>query len=360
MSIDADELTRRYADAMRVYLLNPSEASLETAYRIGRMTVGAGLGVMELARAHGLAMVSSVAQAADPSDIQDRCHLASRFFQESLWSFEMIHRGFRESNQLLRDSNGVLELRARQLLDMNRELSREVAERRRAEDALRQSETALRRLSNQILVAQEEERKRISRELHDEVGQALTAINMNLDMLKKKAANRLLVAHVTDLQSLLQQTMETVHSFTRELRPAMLDHLGLVPALRAYVRNFRKRTGLRVRFRATKEVELLGGEEKTVLYRVTQEGLTNVARHSGASQASISIRRLERAIRMEVQDNGKAFRVEAISRAKDRRRLGLVGIQERVRLVNGEFMLESEPGKGTMIRVQLPLRTHAK
>jgi len=360
VSINADELILQYAEAMRAYLADPDEASLEIAYEFGRAAIRSGLGVIELAKAHGRVVYSLLSHARSPAELKARSRLASAFFQECLWAFEMIHRGFRDSNQLLRDLNGSLEARARQLRDMNEALSRENAERRHVEDALRRSEDSLRQLSRQILVAQEEERKRISRELHDEVGQALTAINMNLTMLQASLETQSAARKVADLQGLLQQTMETVHSVTRELRPAMLDHLGLVPSLRAYVRNFRKRTGLHVRFTASKDVEALGIEEKTVLYRVSQEGLTNVARHAEATLASICIRKQGTLISMELHDNGKAFRVQSVVRGRARRRFGLIGIQERVRLVGGDFSIESEPGKGTLIRVQIPIKIHAK
>lgn len=146
------------------------------------------------------------------------------------------------------------------------------------------------------------------------------------------------------------------YGFTRELRPAMLDHLGLIPALRAYVRNFGKRTGLRVRFSAAPEAEGLGIEEKTVLYRVTQEGLTNVAKHAGTGRAAVMIRRENGSICMEVRDKGKAFRIEETLGGGAGRRLGLLGIQERVKLVNGQFTLVSLPGKGTTIRVEIPIK----
>jgi signal transduction histidine kinase len=268
----------------------------------------------------------------------------------------MMQRGFHDAHRMLRELNGMLEGRARQLSAANETLKAEIAERKRVEKALRQSEDNLQSLSQKILMAQEEERKRISRELHDEVGQALTAISMSLTMLKKSVGQPTVSEQVSDLQALLQQTMETIHGFTRELRPAMLDHLGLIPALRAYVRNFGKRTGLRIRFSAVPEVEKLGIEEKTVLYRVTQEGLTNVAKHAHADWAAVVIRREDRAIRMEVQDNGKAFRVDEQASARRKQRLGLLGIRERVKLVKGEFTLESAPGKGTIIRVQIPFK----
>jgi signal transduction histidine kinase len=355
MSLTADDLVRQYQGALRAYLDRRDEAALQRAYEMGRKAIGARLGVMDLAHAHQEAILALVAQGPTLAEGMKACRCAQQFFTESLWSFEMTQRGFREANRMLSELNAALEARARELAQANGALKREIRERKCVESALRESEENLRRLSRRVLEAQEQERTRISRELHDEVGQALTAINMNLALLRDAGAPRRFAAKVADLQKLLEQTMETIHNFTRELRPAMLDHLGLIPALRAYVRVFSKRTGLPVRFQAAPEAEGLGMEEKTVLYRVTQEGLTNVARHARAHRAAVLIRRGDRSIRMEIQDDGRAFNVES-KMGPRKTRLGLLGIQERVRLVNGQFSIESQPGKGTTLRVEIPIK----
>ena len=203
---------------------------------------------------------------------------------------------------------------------------------------------------------QEEERKRISRELHDEVGQALTGISMNLESLKKNGARKspTLTRKLADTQSLLQETMETVHRFARELRPAMLDELGLLPALRSYLKGFANRTGLRVHFRGNPLAESLEDDQKTVVFRVAQESLTNVGKHAHASQVEVTVCKLKDGICMEIADNGRSFRENAQNSGKARKRLGLLGMQERVRLVNGKFTVKPLLGKGTTIRVVIP------
>src|SRR5438876_4015646 len=151
----------------------------------------------------------------------------------------------------------------------------------------------LRELSRKVLHAQEEERKRISRELHDEVGQALTAISVNLQLLKQKAAKvgGGLDATVEETQSLLEQTMFNVHRFSYELRPAMLDDLGLIIALRWYIKAFAKRTGIKLNFRADPAAEQLENEPKMVVYRVVQESLTNVYKYAEASRVEVVLRK---------------------------------------------------------------------
>jgi len=214
----------------------------------------------------------------------------------------------------------------------------------------------LRSLSSQTLHAQEAERKRISCELHDEVGQALTAVSTHLAMLRRNGMVDLqeLKEKVAETQTLLGQTMEWVHRFARDLRPAMLDELGLLPALRSYLKAFAQRTGIRVHFKASPEAEKLNDEQKTVVFRVTQESLTNVAKHAQASRVTATLRKLKNGVRMEISDNGRAFRVEQQPTRTARKRLGLLGMEERVRLVNGRFAIESTPGKGTTVRMEIP------
>jgi PAS domain S-box-containing protein len=227
---------------------------------------------------------------------------------------------------------------------------RDMTETRRVEEALRN-------LSRKILRAQEEERRRISRELHDEVGQSLTAISVTLASLRNNGASKSqsLSRKIAATQRMLEGTMETVHHFARELRPAALDELGLVPALRSHVKRFTTRTGLRVRLRADPVAESLDSEQKTTLFRIAQESLTNVAKHARASRANISVRQDGNGICMEIADNGKSFRANPVTAAKQKQRLGLLGMQERVRLVNGRFTIKPEPGRGTTVRVVIPL-----
>ena len=227
----------------------------------------------------------------------------------------------------------------------------DITERKRAEEALKN-------LSGQVLDAQEKERQRISRELHDEVGQSLTAISVTLAALRNNGAagSEHVSRTITNTQHLLEGTMETVHRFARELRPAMLDELGLLPALRSHVKSFSERTGLPVRLLADPAVERLNGEQKIAVFRIAQESLTNVAKHARASRVRVSLRRVGDCVCLEIADNGKSFRADSRNIAKQKQRLGLLGMQERVRLVNGLFSIRPKPGRGTTVRVVIPFQ----
>src|SRR3984885_8637321 len=167
----------------------------------------------------------------------------------------------------------------------------------------------LRQLSRQILSTQEEERKRISRELHDVIAQTLTGINVRLGALKKAAASNTthLDRNIAETQRLVEKSVDLVHEFARELRPAVLDDLGLIPALHTFAKLFSKRTGIQVHLKAFAGVEQLGNNYRTILYRVAQEALTNVSRHAQASRVEVNIQELPDGTSMKINDNGKSF-----------------------------------------------------
>jgi signal transduction histidine kinase len=296
---------------------------------------------------------------------------AETFFVEAIKPIEQINRAAMETNVQLNQLNQTLRQRTIELATANRQLKQEIVRRRAGEEALKKSrqhyrqlleqsrhqQEQLRHLARQILSSLEEERKKISRELHDEIAQTLTGINVHLATLSKEASvnTKGLRQTISHTQRLVEKSVNIVHRFARELRPTLLDDLGLVPALHSFMKDFTKRTGIHIRFTASAGLERLDSAKRTVLYRVAQSALTNVAQHAQASRVKVSLRKLRDAIRMEIHDDGKSFEVERVLFAKRHKRLGLLGMRERVEMVGGNFAVESAPGKGTTIRAQIPL-----
>jgi signal transduction histidine kinase len=220
----------------------------------------------------------------------------------------------------------------------------------------------LRHLSHQVLSAQEAERKEISRELHDEIVQTLTGINVQLASLKIESgvSTTSFAKHIGYTQRLVEKSVDIVHRFARDLRPTLLDDLGLIPALHAYLKGFTTRTGLQVDFSTFAEVEKLSNDKRTVLYRVAQAALINIAQHAKASQVRMSIKSLPQAVLMVIKDDGKSFDVAHVLDSRRNKRLGLIGMRERVEMVGGKFKVESAPGHGTTISSLIPFKRSTK
>jgi signal transduction histidine kinase len=157
----------------------------------------------------------------------------------------------------------------------------------------------------------------------------------------------------------VEKSVDIVHDFARELRPAVLDDLGLIPALHSFMKIFSQRTRLHVHLKAFAGVEELDIAKRTVFFRVAQEALTNVARHAHARGVEVDFQKIQGVARMEIKDNGKSFQVERTLNARGNNRLGLLGMRERVEMVGGTFCVESAPDKGTTVRVEIPF-VHAR
>jgi signal transduction histidine kinase len=364
------KFSRRYQAALRLHLEQGQQASVRSAHGLGSQALAAGLQTLDLAKLHEQTLVTEVLPGCQAGKRESVIKQAGIFFAAAITPIESTHHSAVETTAQLKKFVEALSQRTVELAASNVELSLEITQRKAAEAALQKSERhysellekserlqeQLRRLSRQILSAQEEERKEISRELHDVIAQTLTGINVRLAALKKEAAltTKGLDRNITRTQRLVEKSVNIVHQFARELRPAVLDDLGLVPALHSFMKGFTTRTGVRTHLTAYAEVEQLDAAKRTVLYRIAQESLTNVARHAKASQADVSIQKLPGGIGMNVKDDGKSFQVDGVLPGKGSKRLGLLGMRERVEMIGGTFCVESAPGQGTTVRVEIP------
>ncbi|HTB64505.1 MAG TPA: sensor histidine kinase [Opitutales bacterium] len=357
-------LSARYLVALRVYLRHQQGSSyVGRAKEMGRAALAANLATLDLAVIHERA-VESLSAAHDFSDPKNgSLRRATGFFTQALVPLELDQRTTRETNRHLQQH-------AAELAEGNRRLQREITQRKAGEAVIRKGreqyrklflnsqamQKKLRQLTRQIITAQEEERKAISRELHDQVMQTLVGINVELATLSRGATVGLatLKKKIARTQRLVENSMKKVHQFARELRPAVLDDFGLIPALHAYSKNLTERKKLKIQMTAFGGVEALGAAKRTVLFRVAQEALTNIARHAHATSVRISISEVSGAIRMEINDNGKSFDVDKTLAASSNKRLGLVGMKERVEMVGGKLAIESNPGRGTIVRADIP------
>ena len=253
--------------------------------------------------------------------------------------------------------------RMEDLAAANRKLQQEIVRRQAVETALsesaaqqrqlltesRQMQEQLRHLSHQVLQAQEEERKRISRDLHDQIAQALMGINLHLTALARQAT---VDPSGSSRRSRARSAWwSRVGRYCPSVLPGtasdVLDDLGLVLALHAFMKDFTKRTGIHIAFTTFSAARITGLDSvrSTVLYRVAQEALLNVARHAHASHVEISLRKLPAAIEMKISDDGQGFAIERLSFPNAPRRLGVLGMRERVQMIGGKFSLESAPGQ---------------
>ena len=264
----------------------------------------------------------------------------------------------RERAEALIKAKELLELRVEQrtavLTRVNHEMRTEIAERQRAEEELRKSRDQLRALAARLQSVREEERTYIAREIHDELGQACTAIKMDLALIGRKLTKRqtALRAKVDSSIQLVDGTIVTLRRLASELRPRTLDDLGLPAALEAQAQEFESRTGIHCSVTLPEDPLTLDTDRSTAIFRIFQESLTNVARHAHATRVEARLRRENDRIIFQVFDNGTGFDPEV---AKARKSLGLIGMQERALLLNGDFKTEGMPGSGTTMTLTIPL-----
>jgi hypothetical protein len=233
--------------------------------------------------------------------------------------------------------------------------SRDISERKAAEDELIKSRAQLRELSNYLQSVREEERARISRELHDELGQTLTALKMELGWLRERVPPEpaLVRTRLDRLTSIVDQSVVDLQRIAADLRPMILDELGLVSAVQWLTQNFTERSALSIELSFDRQDVAYASDVSTAAFRIAQEALTNIVRHSRATLAKVVVRHADSELQIEISDNGRGT---DLTQSK-RKRLGLLGMEERAHMLGGSMQIDSSPGHGTRIWVRLPLAT---
>lgn len=228
-----------------------------------------------------------------------------------------------------------------------------VTERRRAMDELKKSQEMLRNLSAHVDAVREEERMSIAREIHDELGQVLTAMKMDMSWLKNRLPDDRpgLRKKAEEILSLIDDTIQTVKRISSELRPGVLDDLGLPAAIEWATREFERRTGIRCEFSSEPDTLSLDRNRATTIFRVLQESLTNVARHSQATDVKVSLMERDGEVVLSVKDNGRGISMTEVS---DPAAFGLIGMRERVHFMGGRFSIEGAFGMGTAVVISIP------
>ena len=300
-------LSNQYALALAAYLETPNEPALSTAYEIGRSALGRGVGVIDVASVHRGALESVLAEVEPGA--RDQILAAHDFFVEALAPFEMAHRGYREAAGVLRGLNERLEGEAR----------------------------------------------RIATALHSEVQQLLAAASIGLQnaVLDLPPGQR---AAFPPLLEQIDGIANHVRRLSHELRPTILDDLGLVPALEFLADGYSGRGGLPITVKGSTGGRLRPAVE-TALYRVAQEALHNVVRHAQANAVELSVAEVDQALTLKIHDDGAGFDVERTLARRGDRGLGLAGMRDRVEALSGRLSIASEPGAGTTIEAEIPLRS---
>ena len=245
-----------------------------------------------------------------------------------------------------------------ELSKVNTELKTQIGERKRTEEALRESEKQLRHLSAQLLTTQETERRRISRELHDELMQSLALLKMRLSLIEGqlKEDQAQTKGECTDLSHHIDRMIENVRRLSRDLSPLLLEDLGLSAALQWLINNLAKNYNIQASMDIPSMDHLFPQESRIMIYRIFQEALTNIGKHAQASNLSVAIQCQNGSATFSLEDDGKGFDLsQVVSKSTDERGLGLMTMDERVRLLGGALDIQSQEGKGTRLSFAIPI-----
>lgn len=232
--------------------------------------------------------------------------------------------------------------------------ARDITGRKRAEENLKRSNKLLRELAIHLQSVREEERGMIAREIHDELGQVLTVLKIQVSLLANKLneEKEAVKGRIYLLEDMIDKSVESVQKISSKLRPGILDELGLIAAIEWQTEEFEKMTNIKCSLVLPKEEIKLDPDKSTAIFRIFQEALTNVARHSEAEKVNVSLLNAQASIHLEVKDNGKGITPVQI---KDYKSLGIHGMEERALVFGGEVLIDGFPGKGTIVKVEIPI-----
>ncbi|MEO5564585.1 MAG: sensor histidine kinase, partial [Chitinophagaceae bacterium] len=238
-------------------------------------------------------------------------------------------------------------------------LAKDVTERLRAEEQLRQSYDELRRLASHLQEVREEERTKMSREIHDQLGQQLTVMKMDISWMHKKMQNaeQPIKNRMEELKDVMDDTVKLVRRIASDLRPSLLDDMGLLAAVEWHSSEFGKRSGINIELTGLKEEPYLSKACKISLFRIIQESLTNVGRYANANNVIISFENIDNQFVLTVKDDGVGFDMDATS---SKGTLGILGMRERTAMMGGTYEIMSMPGNGTTVRVTVSFDTTDK
>jgi PAS domain S-box-containing protein len=245
--------------------------------------------------------------------------------------------------------------RTAELLTANKLMKKMLDEGKRAEETIRKSRERLRNLSQRLQSLLEEERTRISREIHDELGQALTAMKLDLSLIRRSLVSDGLAEQsekVHEIERTVTRIIRTVRKISTEMRPGILDELGVAAAIEWMAKDFQNRTGIGCKVTIQAMDRISDTVRATTIFRIVQEALTNIMRHAAASQVNVSLEKKDDSLIVEVRDNGIGIME---GRIIDSKSLGLIGIRERVLLLGGKAEISGKPGEGTLVKVILPI-----
>jgi signal transduction histidine kinase len=297
----------QYCAALSEYTAVGGEAALGKAYELGRRAIDDGKSLMEIAFLHHQALLVVVKGTNEADQRASLLRAGSDFLAETLSPYEMAHRGFQDAVKALRRLNETLE----------------------------------------------EEIKRIAYAVHDEAGQLLVAVHLALAEVSGELP-KAQQDHLERIEQLLDQVEKQLRRYSHELRPTVLDDLGWIPAIRFLAEGVSKRTNVPIQIKTTFAGRLPSATE-IALYRLVQEALTNVAKHSKASRVSIRVRQIGRVLCCSIQDDGTGFDVRVVQSDRGRRGLGLIGMRERLTAIGGTFSIDSAPGQGTKLLIRVPM-----